>query len=78
MGATWAVFQGKVYRIAMVNKYPILTLNYTAGLKGVMGSSYNYQKVSFTFDKRFICLNLDLQMLILKQEQCLVKFRIRY
>ena len=46
-------FQGKVYRVAMVNKYPILTLNYTAGLKGVMGSNYNYQKVSFTFDKRF-------------------------
>ncbi len=46
-------YQTKVYRIPVQNKYPILKLGLTAGVKGVLGGEYNYQKIDFSFDKRF-------------------------
>lgn len=45
-------YQGKVYRIPIINKYPIMTLRFIAGVKGVLGSQYNYQNLSFRLEKR--------------------------
>ncbi|MBK0378763.1 DUF5686 and carboxypeptidase-like regulatory domain-containing protein [Mucilaginibacter segetis] len=46
-------YQGKLYRTPIINKYPILSLDLTAGLKNVLGGSYNYQNLHFRADKRF-------------------------
>lgn len=45
-------YQGKVYRIPIINKYPIFTLRFIAGVKGLMNSEYNYQNISARFEKR--------------------------
>jgi len=45
-------YQGKVFRIPIINKYPIFTLRFIAGIKGLMNSQYNYQNVNFRFEKR--------------------------
>lgn len=46
-------YQGKIYRIPVPSKYPVLTLDYTAGLKNVFGSSnYGYQNLHVQMDKR--------------------------
>ncbi len=44
-------YQGTVYRFPMLTKYPVFTLSYKAALKGVMGSEYNYHKLTFTMLK---------------------------
>src|SRR6201999_564178 len=35
-------FQNKVGRSDIVNKYPIITLQYAKGIQGLFGGSYNY------------------------------------
>ncbi len=45
-------YQGKVYRIPIINKYPILTIRFSAGVKGIMNSEYNYQNLNFRLEKR--------------------------
>ncbi len=45
-------YQGKVYRIPIINKYPIFTLRFIAGVKGIWNSMYNYQNISGRFEKR--------------------------
>lgn len=45
-------YQGKVYRIPIKNKYPIFTLRYIAGIKGLMNGQYNYQNISLNVAKR--------------------------
>lgn len=45
-------YQGKVYRIPIINKYPVITLRYTAGIKGLMSGEYNYQSVNLNIAKR--------------------------
>lgn len=45
-------YQGKVFRIPIINKYPIFTLRYTAGVKGIFKSEYNYQNVNLRVEKR--------------------------
>ena len=45
-------YQGKVYRIPIINKYPIITLRYTSGIKGLMNGQYNYQSVNLNIAKR--------------------------
>lgn len=50
--------QGKVFRKSFINKYPIITLNYTAGLKNVLGGEYNYNKVSLNIYKHFFMKKL--------------------
>src|SRR5690606_2238080 len=46
IGFRWApneqFYQGKLYRTPIYNKYPILTFNYTAGIKGFLDGEYNY------------------------------------
>jgi len=46
-------YQGKMYRTPIIDKYPIINLRYTAGLKGVLDGQYNYQNVTASIDKRF-------------------------
>ena len=45
-------YQGKLYRIPIVNKYPIFRLRYIAGIKGLFGGGYNYQSINLNIAKR--------------------------
>lgn len=45
-------YQSKVYRIPIVNQYPIYTLRFIAGVKGLLNSEYNYQNISGRIEKR--------------------------
>ncbi|MBS1604960.1 MAG: carboxypeptidase-like regulatory domain-containing protein, partial [Bacteroidetes bacterium] len=44
---------GKLYRVPIYNKYPIISLMYTAGVKGPFGGEYNYHNLQLLFFKRF-------------------------
>lgn len=46
-------WQGYTYRTPLFNKYPIINLNYTAGIKGPLGGDYNYHKINLSIFKRF-------------------------
>nr|WP_067060182.1 DUF5686 and carboxypeptidase-like regulatory domain-containing protein [Mucilaginibacter sp. L294] len=46
-------YQGKLYRTPIPDKYPIFTLSYTQGVKGLLGGEYNYQNVVGNINKRF-------------------------
>ncbi|TFF39150.1 DUF5686 and carboxypeptidase-like regulatory domain-containing protein [Mucilaginibacter psychrotolerans] len=46
-------YQGKLYRTPIPDKYPIFTLNYAQGVKGLAGGDYNYQNVTANITKRF-------------------------
>lgn len=45
--------QGKLYRITVPSKYPIINLDYSQGIKGFFGGEYNYQDLRLKVDKRF-------------------------
>jgi hypothetical protein len=45
-------YQGKVFRIPIINKYPIMTVRFIAGVKGIFNSQYNYQNISARLEKR--------------------------
>lgn len=46
-------YQGKIYRIPIVGKYPVIAVDYTMGLKNVFGGEYNYKSLHFRLDKHF-------------------------
>jgi hypothetical protein len=46
-------YQGKLYRIPIPDKYPIFTLRYQEGIKGLFKGQYNYQQVTGHVTKRF-------------------------
>jgi len=46
-------YQTKLYRIPLINKYPIFQLRYTAGIKGLFGGEYNYNNFQANIFKRF-------------------------
>ncbi|MFL9485477.1 DUF5686 family protein [Chitinophagaceae bacterium LWZ2-11] len=46
-------YQGKVYRIPIINKYPIFTFRYIAGVKGLFGGQYSYHNFNLNIYKRF-------------------------
>ncbi|MVM36045.1 carboxypeptidase-like regulatory domain-containing protein [Spirosoma sp. HMF4905] len=46
-------YQGKNYRIPIVNKYPIIQVRFTAGVKGPLGGQYNFQRLIAYANKRF-------------------------
>jgi len=46
-------YQGKLYRIPIINKYPVFRLRYIAGIKGLFGGQYNYQNININIAKRF-------------------------
>jgi hypothetical protein len=43
---------GKLYRVPIVNKYPIFTFRYIAGIKGLFGGQYNYHNIQADVFKR--------------------------
>lgn len=45
-------FQGKLYRIPMPNRYPIITLRAIAGVKGFLNGGYNYENFTMNLYKR--------------------------
>lgn len=45
-------YQGKIYRVPIPSPYPVITLDYTQGFKGVLGSEYNYKNLNLMLDKR--------------------------
>jgi hypothetical protein len=45
--------QGKLYRIIIPSKYPIISLDYHEGIKDFFGGGYNYQNLRLRIDKRF-------------------------
>lgn len=56
VGFRWApkeqFYQGKLYRTPIFNQYPILTFNYTAGIKGLLDGEYNYHNFTAGVFKR--------------------------
>ncbi len=46
-------YQGKLYRTPIPDKYPIFTLRYQEGIKGLFKGDYNYQNVTGNITKRF-------------------------
>ena len=51
-------YQGKNFRIPIINKYPIFNLRFIAGVKGLMKGEYNYQNLSLHIEKRFFLSQL--------------------
>lgn len=47
------VLLGNFSSISLGSKYPIVVAQYTAGIKGVFGSQYNYHKISLSIDDWF-------------------------
>lgn len=45
--------QGRSYRMPIYNRYPVFTLNLSAGLKDWLGGDYQYQRASLHMFKRF-------------------------
>ncbi|WP_261380922.1 DUF5686 and carboxypeptidase-like regulatory domain-containing protein [Mucilaginibacter pallidiroseus] len=45
-------YQGKLFRTPIRNQYPKISLDYTMGLKDVLGGDYSYQQLKFRLDKR--------------------------
>ncbi len=45
-------YQGKIYRVPIIDRYPIFNLRYTAGIKGLLGGEYNYHNIMGSVDKR--------------------------
>ena len=46
-------FQNKITRRNIANKYPIITLDYAKGIKGLYGGEYDYNAVRLRIHKRF-------------------------
>lgn len=46
-------YQGKLYRTPIPDKYPIFTLRYEQGIKGVLGGDYRYENLTANITKRF-------------------------
>jgi hypothetical protein len=46
-------YQGRVYRVPFPNQYPIFSLQYIAGFKGLFGGNYSFQNISLNIFKRF-------------------------
>jgi hypothetical protein len=44
---------GKLYRVPIVNKYPIIEFTWTSGIRGLFGGEYTYQHLNLNFFKRF-------------------------
>lgn len=51
-------YQGKNFRVPIVNKYPIFKLRYIAGVKGLTGGQFNYHNLNLYAEKRFFMSQL--------------------
>jgi hypothetical protein len=45
-------YQGKIYRVPVPSKYPVFTVDFTKGIKGVFNGRYNYESLRARIDKR--------------------------
>jgi hypothetical protein len=45
-------YQGKIYRVPIPSKYPVLSLDYTQGVKDLFGGTYGYGNLHGRIDKR--------------------------
>lgn len=45
-------FENRVARRNLINKYPIITLQYSKGIKGLYGGDYNFNALHLTISKR--------------------------
>jgi Family of unknown function (DUF5686)/CarboxypepD_reg-like domain len=45
-------YQGKNYRIPIINKYPIFQIRYTRGFKDFLGSNFSFERLMFYSQKR--------------------------
>jgi hypothetical protein len=59
-------YQGKVYRIPIINQYPIFTLRYTAGIKGLMKGEYTYHNLNLRAEKRVFLSQLGYSDIVLE------------
>lgn len=62
-------YQGKTYRVPIVNKYPIFQVRYTAGINHVLGGDYNFQRVTAYANKRFFIVPIGFTDLTLEGGQ---------
>lgn len=46
-------YEGKSSRVPMLNKYPIIDLNYTYAIPNLLGAQYEYHKIGVRIFKRF-------------------------
>ncbi|HEX9510062.1 MAG TPA: DUF5686 family protein [Puia sp.] len=46
-------YQGRVYRVPFPNQYPVFSLQYAAGIKGLFNGHFSYQNISLNIFKRF-------------------------
>ena len=46
-------YQGKNFRTPIINKFPIFTLRYQQGIKGLFKGEYNYEQITLAAAKRF-------------------------
>ncbi|MDI9876168.1 DUF5686 and carboxypeptidase-like regulatory domain-containing protein [Flectobacillus rivi] len=46
-------YQGKNYRIPIINKYPIFQARYTLGIANILNSGYNFHNITLRANKRF-------------------------
>ena len=51
-------YQGKIYRVPIVGRYPVYTLRFTAGVKGLFNGQYDYQSLTGSVSKRFLLSQL--------------------
>jgi len=58
-------FQRKLYRTPIPNAYPIITVRFNAGVKGLFGGQYNYQAIRGNIYKRFYLSQLGLADVII-------------
>jgi len=59
-------YQGKVYRVPILNKYPIFQFRYIAGIKGLAGGEYNYHNFNLNIYKRFYLSQLGMTDVVLE------------
>lgn len=59
-------YQGKLYRIPVINKYPVFTLRANFGVKGLMNGEYNYQRITGNIYKHFYLSQLGYTDVVLE------------
>ncbi|SFE01818.1 CarboxypepD_reg-like domain-containing protein [Chitinophaga sp. CF118] len=59
-------YQGKLYRIPIPNKYPIVTLRAIAGVKGIAESGYDYKNISLNLYKMAYLSQLGYSEIVLE------------
>lgn len=59
-------YQGKRFRVPIVNKYPIIKLRFIAGTKGILKGEYNYQSFNLNIEKRSYLSQLGFADIVLE------------